>query len=180
LGETGFYPFAPPSGFRPITRSSTGVPLARSSSMTRSRFFGVSPPYQVALGVDDGDGAAFADAQAAHLRPVDAARLARPVELRDALLQLAPGGRALLFAATIGAEAEEDVALIAADAVALGFLAGFVEVRHGAPPGFVAPIVHDGTPEERVGMARRPPVTLQPPGDGQTAPVRAATGPPGR
>ena len=72
-------------------------------------------PVPGAFGVDDGCRAELADAQAANLGAVDAARLARTVELRGRLLQLTPGLFALLGSAAIRSDAEEDVPFVVAD-----------------------------------------------------------------
>src|SRR5690349_9530469 len=52
-----------------------------------------------ALGVDDGDGAAFADAEAVHFRPEDAALFGEPELLQPALEELPRGQPAISLAA---------------------------------------------------------------------------------
>ena len=82
--------------------------------MTRSRASGGEGGVPAALGVDDGDGAALADAQAADLRAVDGGGALARVQFADGALEPVPGGRALLGRAAVGAGANEDVAGVAA------------------------------------------------------------------
>jgi hypothetical protein len=80
-----------------------------------------------AFGVDQGDRALFADAEAADFAAVDAAGVRGAVEGGSALLEACPGGFAFRGGAAVSADAEEDVAFVAADATAGGLLAGLIQ-----------------------------------------------------
>ena len=97
--------------------------------------FGVEAAVPGAFGVDDGDGAVFADAKAADLRAVEAATVRRAVDAGGGFLELAPGAVAFLGGTAIGADAEEDVALVLADAPFFGSSADSFEISHGGSVG---------------------------------------------
>jgi len=92
--------------------------------------FGGEAAVPGAFGVDDGGGAGLADAETADFGPVEAAAVGGAVEAGGGLLELAPGAVAFLGRAAIGADAEEDVAVVVADAALFGGGAGGFEIGH--------------------------------------------------
>lgn len=93
--------------------------------------FGGEAAVPGAFGVNDGGGAGLADAEAADFGSVEPAAVGRAVDPGGGFLELAPGAVAFLGGAAIGADAEEDVAVVVADAALFGGGAGGFEIWHG-------------------------------------------------